>query len=265
MATGRRGGGQSDAPMLRPSGGRTVALRLGGAVEADDRPPARDRRRPSRGRRPLCTAAVHADGVTKSAAAWSDHRLNRLCQGSCLSMKVLASLRTGDHRLTKRMASWDSPWARDLLPPVEDAAEHTKLWWAAAAVMAAGGGWRGRKAATAGVAGMALAELLSKESRSNSSSVAARRKSGSPTRTWRSGRTAPPSPPGTPPPPSRSPSPSPRPGRGQAPPAPYRRFWWRSSACTTARITPPMSQREQSSGWLRLPWSGPCLACCCAD
>ncbi|WP_251054967.1 phosphatase PAP2 family protein [Streptomyces sp. ISL-66] len=63
--------------------------------------------------------------------------------------------------MTKRIASWDSPCVRDLLPPVEAAAEHTKLWWAAAAAMAVGGGWRGRKAATAGVAGTALAELLS--------------------------------------------------------------------------------------------------------
>ncbi|MDX3539138.1 phosphatase PAP2 family protein [Streptomyces sp. MB09-01] len=76
-------------------------------------------------------------------------------------MRLLASLRAGENGLTKRMASWDSPWARGLLPPVEDAAEHTKLWWAAAALMAAGGGWRGRRAAVAGVAGMAVAQVLS--------------------------------------------------------------------------------------------------------
>ncbi|MET9324180.1 phosphatase PAP2 family protein [Streptomyces sp. NPDC003038] len=76
-------------------------------------------------------------------------------------MRILASLRAGDHRLTQRMASWDSVWARGLLPPVEDAAEHTKLWWAAAFLMVAGGGWRGRRAAAAGVAGMAVAQLLS--------------------------------------------------------------------------------------------------------
>ncbi|MET9958107.1 phosphatase PAP2 family protein [Streptomyces sp. NPDC006326] len=76
-------------------------------------------------------------------------------------MRVVASLRTGENRLTKRMASWDSAWARGLLPPIEDAAEHTKLWWAAAILMAAGGGWRGRRAAGAGIAGMAVAQLLS--------------------------------------------------------------------------------------------------------
>ncbi|MEW2417843.1 phosphatase PAP2 family protein [Streptomyces sp. NPDC046866] len=58
------------------------------------------------------------------------------------------------------MAAWESAWARTLLPPVEEAAEHTKLWWAAALAMAAAGGWKGRKAATAGVTGMAVAELL---------------------------------------------------------------------------------------------------------
>ncbi|MFD3324563.1 phosphatase PAP2 family protein [Streptomyces sp. NPDC058701] len=76
-------------------------------------------------------------------------------------MEILASLRNGDHRLTKRMAAWDSVWARRVLPPVEEAAEHTKLWWAAAVIMAAGGRWRGRKAAAAGVTAMAVAELLS--------------------------------------------------------------------------------------------------------
>lgn len=76
-------------------------------------------------------------------------------------MEILASLRSGDHRLTRRMAAWDSAWVRRLLPPVEEAAEHTKLWWAAALVMASGGGWRGRKAAVAGITGMAVAELFS--------------------------------------------------------------------------------------------------------
>ncbi|MDJ0466286.1 phosphatase PAP2 family protein [Streptomyces sp. H27-C3] len=75
-------------------------------------------------------------------------------------MRILEALRTGENRLTKRMASWDSVWARGLLPQVEDAAENTKLWWAAAALMAAGGGWRGRRAAAAGIAGMAVAQVL---------------------------------------------------------------------------------------------------------
>ncbi|MFD3697928.1 phosphatase PAP2 family protein [Streptomyces sp. NPDC058646] len=76
-------------------------------------------------------------------------------------MGIVESVRSGDHRLTRRMAAWDSAWARELLPPVEEAAEHTKLWWAAAGAMAACGGWRGRKAAAAGIAAMAVAELLS--------------------------------------------------------------------------------------------------------
>ncbi|MFD9303192.1 phosphatase PAP2 family protein [Streptomyces sp. NPDC060048] len=76
-------------------------------------------------------------------------------------MEILDALRRGDHRLTRRMAAWDSAWARQVLPPVEEAAEHTKLWWAAAVIMAAGGGWRGRKAAAAGITAMAAAELLS--------------------------------------------------------------------------------------------------------
>ncbi|WP_324605358.1 phosphatase PAP2 family protein [Streptomyces sp. NRRL F-2664] len=75
-------------------------------------------------------------------------------------MDVLALLRSRDHRLVRRMAAWDSAWARRLLPPVEEAAEHTKLWWAAAVLMAAGGGRRGRKAAATGITAMAVAELL---------------------------------------------------------------------------------------------------------
>ncbi|OKK15993.1 phosphatidic acid phosphatase [Streptomyces sp. CB00455] len=76
-------------------------------------------------------------------------------------MKILTVLREHERRLTRHMAAWDSPWARRVLPPVEDAAQHTKLWWAAAVTMAAGGGRRGRRAAAAGIGGMALAELLS--------------------------------------------------------------------------------------------------------
>ncbi|MGA5194495.1 phosphatase PAP2 family protein [Streptomyces exfoliatus] len=76
-------------------------------------------------------------------------------------MGILRGLRDGDHRLTRRMAASDSDWARRLLPPVEEAAEHTKLWWAASVAMAAGGGWRGRKAAAVGIMSMAAAELFS--------------------------------------------------------------------------------------------------------
>ncbi|MGP4046503.1 phosphatase PAP2 family protein [Streptomyces sp. 2A115] len=75
-------------------------------------------------------------------------------------MRPLAELRDADRRLTRWTISWDSRWARRVLPVVEGAAEHTKLWWAAAATMAAVGGARGRGAAAAGLAGTAVAELL---------------------------------------------------------------------------------------------------------
>ncbi|WP_030689620.1 phosphatase PAP2 family protein [Streptomyces globisporus] len=76
-------------------------------------------------------------------------------------MRVLAGLQGHDHRLTRRIAAWDSPAARRLLPAVEETAEHTKLWWAAALGMAVRGGRRGRRAAASGVLAMAVAELLS--------------------------------------------------------------------------------------------------------
>jgi membrane-associated phospholipid phosphatase len=75
-------------------------------------------------------------------------------------MRVLADLHTGERWLTRRTASWDNPWVRRVLPTVEEAAEHTKLWCAVAAVMAGAGGVRGRQAAAAGLASMAVAETI---------------------------------------------------------------------------------------------------------
>ncbi|MGV9941632.1 phosphatase PAP2 family protein [Streptomyces sp. NPDC003401] len=75
-------------------------------------------------------------------------------------MDVRQDLRDGDRRLTRRVASWRSPVARQALSAVEEAARHTRLWWGAAFVMAAAGGGRGRRAAAAGVAGMTAAQLV---------------------------------------------------------------------------------------------------------
>ncbi|MFF6783847.1 phosphatase PAP2 family protein [Streptomyces sp. NPDC012510] len=75
-------------------------------------------------------------------------------------MRVLADLREGDHRLTRWAASWRSTCVRRVLPAVEESAEHTKLWWGAAVALSATG-WRGRRAAAAGLASMAVAELAS--------------------------------------------------------------------------------------------------------
>ncbi|WP_211363012.1 hypothetical protein [Streptomyces phaeoluteigriseus] len=44
---------------------------------------------------------------------------------------------------------------------MEETAEGTKLWCGSAAVMAWLGGWRGRKAAAAGLAAVAVAQLVS--------------------------------------------------------------------------------------------------------
>lgn len=75
--------------------------------------------------------------------------------------KIRAVVRQHDHQLTRRVAAWDTPWVRAVLPAAQNAAEHTVLWWGAAAVMAAAGGQRGRNAALTGLAAMALAEALS--------------------------------------------------------------------------------------------------------
>ncbi|MEV6685879.1 phosphatase PAP2 family protein [Streptomyces sp. NPDC051130] len=76
-------------------------------------------------------------------------------------MGTVAELRAAEHRLTRRMAGWDSFWTRRLLPAVEDAAQHTKLWWGVALLLAATGGRRGRAAAAAGLTAMAVGEVLS--------------------------------------------------------------------------------------------------------
>ncbi|MFI6495618.1 phosphatase PAP2 family protein [Streptomyces sp. NPDC050564] len=76
-------------------------------------------------------------------------------------MRLLAGMRDGDRRLAKRMASGGSPGLTRFLSAVEEAAEGTKLWCGAAAVMTWLGGWRGRKAAAAGLASMVVAQLAS--------------------------------------------------------------------------------------------------------
>ncbi|MEU6682922.1 phosphatase PAP2 family protein [Streptomyces sp. NPDC046832] len=76
-------------------------------------------------------------------------------------MSVLALTRETDRRLTKWLAANASPCVHRVLSAVEETAESTKLWCGAAAVMASLGGWRGRKAAAAGLAAVALAQLAS--------------------------------------------------------------------------------------------------------
>ncbi|MDL5199314.1 phosphatase PAP2 family protein [Streptomyces sp. ALI-76-A] len=75
-------------------------------------------------------------------------------------MNVRTDLRERDHRLTRWVASWRSDFARRVLPAVEESAQHTKLWWGAAIAMSTVG-WRGRRAAAAGLTSMAVAELSS--------------------------------------------------------------------------------------------------------
>ncbi len=75
-------------------------------------------------------------------------------------MRLLHDFQALDRQLTRRAASWDSPWARQVLPAVESAAEKTKLWWGTALVMAATGGHTERRAAAAGLAGMLTAQVI---------------------------------------------------------------------------------------------------------
>ncbi|MFJ5774612.1 phosphatase PAP2 family protein [Streptomyces sp. NPDC093094] len=76
-------------------------------------------------------------------------------------MRLIGGLRRLD-RAASQAASSRIPTRIGLaLSAVEEAAESTKLWWGAAAGMAWLGGWRGRRAAGAGLAALAVAQLIS--------------------------------------------------------------------------------------------------------
>ncbi|MGC0343288.1 phosphatase PAP2 family protein [Streptomyces sp. SLBN-8D4] len=76
-------------------------------------------------------------------------------------MRLLTDLREIDGALTRRAASRIPPGVAKVLSAAEESAESTKLWCGAAAVMAWKGGWRGRRAAAAGLAALAVAQLVS--------------------------------------------------------------------------------------------------------
>ncbi|MFC3348717.1 phosphatase PAP2 family protein [Streptomyces echinoruber] len=75
-------------------------------------------------------------------------------------MKVQAGVREVDRVLTQRAGSRVPPDVGRVLSAVEEAAEGSKLWCGTAAALAAFGGWRGRRAAAAGLAALAVAQLL---------------------------------------------------------------------------------------------------------
>ncbi|MFD5338199.1 phosphatase PAP2 family protein [Streptomyces hawaiiensis] len=76
-------------------------------------------------------------------------------------MGLLAELGEADRRLTQRVAAWTSPSVHGTLSAVEEMAEGTKLWCGVAAMMAWRGGRRGRTAAAAGLAAVAVAQVAS--------------------------------------------------------------------------------------------------------
>lgn len=76
-------------------------------------------------------------------------------------MHLMADVRDADRLLTQRTAGGIPSGVGRLLSAVEEAAESSKLWCGAAVVMSAFGGRRGRRSAAAGLAALALAQLLS--------------------------------------------------------------------------------------------------------
>ncbi|MER5374978.1 phosphatase PAP2 family protein [Streptomyces sp. NPDC002553] len=76
-------------------------------------------------------------------------------------MRFLAYFHDADRTLTKQAASRIPPSVGKVLSAVEETAESTKLWCGSAAAMAWLGGWRGRKAAAAGLSALVMAQLVS--------------------------------------------------------------------------------------------------------
>ncbi|MFF9622769.1 phosphatase PAP2 family protein [Streptomyces griseosporeus] len=76
-------------------------------------------------------------------------------------MSLLTGVREVDRVLTQRAASRVPAGVARVLSAVEESAESTKLWCGAAVVMASWGGWRGRRAAAAGLAALVVAQLAS--------------------------------------------------------------------------------------------------------
>ncbi|NGN65010.1 phosphatase PAP2 family protein [Streptomyces sp. A7024] len=61
--------------------------------------------------------------------------------------------------MTRRIAAWESLWARRALPAAEAAVEWSRLWFVVAASMSVWGGRRGRTAAAAGLTSLGVAQL----------------------------------------------------------------------------------------------------------
>ncbi|MFF7171157.1 phosphatase PAP2 family protein [Streptomyces pseudovenezuelae] len=76
-------------------------------------------------------------------------------------MRLLTDVYKVDEALTRRAAARIPAGVGKVLSAVEEAAESTKLWCGAAVVMAWKGGGRGRRAAAAGLAALAMAQLVS--------------------------------------------------------------------------------------------------------
>jgi undecaprenyl-diphosphatase len=76
-------------------------------------------------------------------------------------MRWLTELGEFDRVMTQQAASRIPPGVGKVLSAVEETAESSKLWCAAAAAMASLGGWRGRRAAAAGLTALVVAQLVS--------------------------------------------------------------------------------------------------------
>ncbi|MFI8215583.1 phosphatase PAP2 family protein [Streptomyces sp. NPDC085932] len=76
-------------------------------------------------------------------------------------MRLLTGLFEADRVLTQQAASRIPRDVAKVLSGVEEAAQNSKLWCGAAVAMACLGGWRGRKAAAAGLGALVVAQLTS--------------------------------------------------------------------------------------------------------
>jgi undecaprenyl-diphosphatase len=73
----------------------------------------------------------------------------------------MTGLFEADRVMTQRAASRIPPAVAKVLSAVEETAESSKLWCGAAVAMAWLGGWRGRRAAAAGMGALVVAQVVS--------------------------------------------------------------------------------------------------------
>jgi diacylglycerol kinase family enzyme len=95
-------------------------------------------------------AAFHADDIAPTEGA----------QRTVARTFLIRQLHEIDVEVVERLAGLESPTMDRLLPPLSEAASHSKIWMAMSIVMAVAGGEKGRRTAFRGLIAVGLTSLL---------------------------------------------------------------------------------------------------------